>query len=166
MDAPAGAKDLLIEANEFGVGETPGSARFSELGVGEGQPDLRDFVGCKIFGKFIDVGAEKSGISDVGFQTGLCADVEAIAFQVDAKEIAAGVHFGETDRIFPLSAGQLEGEGMRIFEKGGPLAGHSLRILQDVGKGFDSFEANEFLLAHKGAKVRAKIFLYHHRFFG
>jgi hypothetical protein len=30
------------------------------------------------------------------------------------------------------------------------LAGHSFGILEDVWKGFDGFEADEFLLAHRG----------------
>jgi hypothetical protein len=29
------------------------------------------------------------------------------------------------------------------------LTGHTFGILKDVGKGFDGFEADEFLLAHK-----------------
>lgn len=152
MDEAAGAEDLLIKANEFGMGETPGGAGFSQLGVGEGQPDPGDFVGCEIFGKFIDMGAEKGGVGDVGFETGFCPDIDPVAFEVDADEIAVGVHFGETDGVFAFAAGQLEGEGMGIFEKGGPLAGHSFGILEDVGKGFDRFEANEFLLAHKGQR--------------
>jgi len=96
------------------------------------------------------MGAEEGGIVDVFFQALFCADVEAIAFDVDAEKIAVGVHPGEGDRVFPLSAGELEGEGVAVFEKSGPLAGHPFGILEDVGEGFDRFEADEFLLAHRG----------------
>jgi hypothetical protein len=32
------------------------------------------------------------------------------------------------------------------------LAGHSFGMLEDVGEGFDGFEADEFLLTHKGQR--------------
>jgi len=60
------------------------------------------------------------------------------------------IHFGEADGIFAFSAGQLQGEGVVIFEEGAPLPCHSFGILEDVGEGFDGFETDEFFLAHNG----------------
>ena len=99
------------------------------------------------------MGAKEGGVWDVIFEALLCADIETVAFDVDAEEIVVGVHFGESDGIFAFAAGQLKCEGVGIFEEGGPLAGRSFGILEDVGKGFDGFEADEFLLAHSG-KIR------------
>jgi len=94
------------------------------------------------------MGAEEGGVADVFFQAFFCADVDAVPFEVDAEEIMVRVHLCEPDGIFPLAAGQLEREGMVIFEKGGPSPGHSLRVLQDIREAFDGFEADQFLLAH------------------
>ena len=94
------------------------------------------------------MGAEEGGVGDVLFEALFCADIDTISFHIDAEEISIGVHFGEAYGILALSAGELEGERVVIFEEGRPLAGHSFGILEDVGEGFDRFEADEFLLAH------------------
>jgi hypothetical protein len=87
---------------------------FRSWGIREGQPDLGYFVPGKIIGQFVDVGSEEGGVGDVVFQALLSPDVEAIAFEVDAEKIAVGVHLGEADGIFTLSAGELKGEGMVV----------------------------------------------------
>lgn len=94
--------------------------------------------------------AQEGGIGDLFFQAFFCADVDAITFHIYAEEIMLGVHFGEADGIFAFSAGQLQGEGVGVFEEGAPLPCHAFRVLEDVGEGFDGFETDEFFLAHKG----------------
>jgi hypothetical protein len=124
------------------------------LGVGEGEPDLGDFVFIEIVGKFIDMSAEEGGVGDFLFQALFCADIETVAFDVNAEEIAVGIHFAEADCIFAFATGKLEGEGVVVFEEGRPLAGHSFRVLEDVGEGFDRFESDELLLTHRAQNYK------------
>ena len=150
MYAASGGQDVLIDADKFRVGQPPGGPRLPELWVGEGQPDLADFRRVEIRRQFIDVGAQKGGIGDLFFKAFFGADIDAVAFHVYAEEIVLWVHFGEADGIFAFSAGQLQGEGVGVFEKGAPLPCHAFRVLEDIGEGFDGFETDEFFLAHNG----------------
>jgi hypothetical protein len=152
VDASAGDQDVLIDTDEFRMRQPPGGPRLSELGVGEGQPDLGDFRRVEIRRQFIDVGTQEGGVRDLFFQAFFGADVDAVAFHVYAEEIMLGIHFGQSDGIFAFPAGELQGEGVGVFEKDAPLPGHAFRVLEDVGEGFDRFETDEFFLAHE-AKV-------------
>lgn len=96
------------------------------------------------------MGPQEGGVADVLLEALFRTDVEAVAFDIDPEEVAIGVHLGQADGIFALAAGQFEGEGVVIFEKGGPAACHPFRVLEDIGKGFQRFEPDEFLLAHGG----------------
>lgn len=150
VDAAAGSEDTLIETHEFGMGQAAGCTRLPELGVGEGEPDRGDLVFGKVGGQLVDLGAEEGGVGEVGLKGIFGADIEAVAFDVDAEKVAVRVHFGQTGGVFALTAGELEGNGVFILEKGVPLAGHAFGVLQDVREGFYRFEADEFLLTHKG----------------
>ena len=153
MDEAAGGQDVLIDTDKFRVRQPPGGPRLSELGVGEGQPDLADFRRVEIRRQFIDVGPQEGGVSDHFFQAFFSADVDAVAFHIYAEEIVLRVHFGQADGIFAFSAGQLQGEGVGVFEKGAPLPCHAFRVLEDIGEGFDGFETDEFFLAHGEVKI-------------
>ena len=152
MNASAWDEDLLIEAEEFGMCEPFPGFGSSQLGVGEGEPDLGHFTGLEIGGKTIDLGTEEGGVGKVFPQTCLCADVDAIAFQVYAQKIPLGVHPGQSDGVFSFTAGQLQGEGTVIFEEFRPFSRHAFRVLEDVGEGEDRRETDQFFLAH-GAKL-------------
>jgi hypothetical protein len=56
MNAATGGQDLLVDTDEFRVGQPPGGPRLSELGVGKGQQDPADFVFDEIGRKLVDVG--------------------------------------------------------------------------------------------------------------
>jgi hypothetical protein len=94
------------------------------------------------------MGAEEGGIGDVGFEGLFCADVDAVAFDIDAEEVAGGVHSGEADGVFAFSAGEFEGEGVVVLKEVLPIPRHAFGVLEDVGEGFYGFEADEFFLAH------------------
>ena len=156
VNTAAGDQDLLVDTDELRVSQPTSGPRLSELWVGEGQPDLADLIFDEIGGQLIDMRAEEGGIGDLFFQAFFCADIDTVAFHVYAEKIMLWVHFGEADGVFAFSAGQLQGEGMVVFEKGAPLPCHAFRVLEDVGEGFDGFETDEFFLAHE-AKVDKKM---------
>ena len=98
--------------------------------------------------------AQEGRVDEIVFQAFLRADVDPVAFDVDTQEISLRVKLGQPDGVFAFTAGEFEGEGMIVLEKGRPFSRHSCRVLKDVREGFDGFEADEFLLAHKGLIYR------------
>src|SRR6185437_1779543 len=154
VDEAAGNEELLIEPQEFGMREPPPRPRFPQLRIGEGEPDLRDFIRGKIVVDLVDLGAQECGVGDVLFETTFRADIDAVPFEVYAQEIPLRVHPREPHRIFPLPARQLECQGMLIFIKFRPLPRHAFGILQHIGEVFYRLESDEFFLAHGAQRYR------------
>lgn len=148
MDASAGDEDLLVHPQELGMGEPFSRFGSPELGVGEGEPDLFHFTLLEIGGEAIDLGAEEGGIGNMLLEALLCSDVDTIAFEVDAQEIAPGIYAGQSNGVFAFSAGQLEGERVVVLKEPSPLSGHAFGILEHVGEGLYRSKTDQLFLAH------------------
>ena len=92
--------------------------------------------------------AEEGGVAELFFEAFFCADIEAVAFQVDAEKVSVGVHLCEPHGVFAFSAGEFEGERVGILKKPSPMSRHPFRVLEDIGKKLYRFESDEFFLAH------------------
>jgi len=81
-------------------------------------------------------------------KTSFGADVEAVALEVYADEIAVGMYFCQPDSVLAFAAGEFQGDGVVVAEEMAPLAGHAFGILKDVREGFNRFEADKLFLTH------------------
>lgn len=155
MNMSAGYQYLLVETEEFGVCQSFTGLGLSQLGVGEGEPNLFYFSRLEIGGESVDLCTEEGGVGNIFLQAFFGADVDPIAFEVYAQEIAMGVHFSQAHCVFAFTAGQLQGQGVVGFEESGPAAGHVFGVLKDIGESLYCGKTDQLFLAH-GAKVRIR----------
>ena len=120
------------------------------LGVGEGDPDLADFVGREILGDVVDMGSQESNIVEVFGDRGFGTRPHAVAFDVHADVVDVGVEAGQSHGIIAFAAGELNHDGVVVAKDGLPISFGGFGILDvvRVGEGGILREFDEFGFAH------------------
>lgn len=101
------------------IQETRGSKSFRDLlhlGVAEGDPNLRHFVGCKELLDEFDVSAYKGYVGELFLQCSRSTCPHSCALDVDADEVLFGITSSKTNGVFALTATQFEHNGMLVVE--------------------------------------------------
>ena len=123
-----GRCNLSVQVEELVAAEA--FARFVGLGVGEGDPDLVDFVGREILCDVIDMGSQESNIVEVFGDRGFGPRPHAVAFDIHADVVDVGVEAGQSHGIIAFAAGELNHDGVVVAEKGVPVSFRFLGILK------------------------------------
>jgi hypothetical protein len=148
MDASTRFEKALVKPQELGVGESFFDFTPPKLRIGEGDPDLLHFSGCKIFSDPIDLGAEERNVVQSLDSGGFCPHPKAIAFDVDSDEISLRMQAGQANGILSLTAGQLKCNGLIVLKMCMPVARHVFWELKDLFEGFQFGKSYQFFLSH------------------
>ena len=103
------------------------------LGVGEGDPDLVDFILCEIIGDVIDVCPQESNIAQRILQRRFCTGIHAVVFDIDANVVDVGVEAGQPNGVIAFSAGKFNHDGVVVAENLVPIAFYFLGVCDIEG---------------------------------
>ena len=140
--------NLSVQIEELIAAEA--FASFVGLGVGEGDPDLVDFVGREILCDVIDMGSQESNIVEVFGDRGFGTRPHAVALDIHANVVDVGVEAGQSHGIIAFAAGELNHDGVVVAKDGLPVSFGGFGILDvvRVGEGGILREFDEFGFAH------------------